>query len=233
MVGCGLQVSPSCGACTYTIRRAVERVCRCGHYRCAVCHHVRVPTLPERVQADGLVIRRWVPEDAELQHDLITRNVEHLRPRMAWIRDEPLGVEDRRALIVAWEAEWRAGGDAYYVITSSVDGSGLGSCGLHRRIGPNGLEVGYWVDSRHLRQGIATRTARALTDLAFSIDGIDLVEIPHDRENLASRGVPAGLGFDLVGDRPARTELAPADTGTDTLWRISKQHWVARRERPT
>lgn len=184
--------------------------------------------LPERTEARGLRLRRWRPADAPLQHDLVVRNVEHLRPRMAWIADEPLGVDDRRGLIEGWEREWLDGGDAYYVILDAGDGSALGSCGLHRRIGPAGLEVGYWVDAGHLRRGVATRAAGALTDLAFTVAGIDVVEIPHDRENVASRGVPAKLGFSLVGDRPAQRPLAPADTGTDTLWRVTRAQWVRR-----
>ena len=183
--------------------------------------------LPEGAEAEGLVVRRWVPSDASLMHELIGRNVDHLRARMAWISEEPLSVEDRRNLLRQWDQEWHHGGDAYLLITLA-DGTAVGSCGLHRRIGPDGLEIGYWVDVGHVRQGIATRAARALTDLAFTVEGIDVVEIPHDRENIASRGVPAGLGYELVGDRPATRELAPADTGTDTLWRMRREQWQPR-----
>jgi ribosomal-protein-serine acetyltransferase len=195
--------------------------------RVAASQYRLMEPLPEHTEADGLTIRRGSPSvsDASVIHDLIGRNVEHLHPRMAWIRDEPLELADRLQLLRRWDQEWLDGGDAYYAITSSTDGSAVGSCGLHRRIGPDGLEIGYWVDSGHLRQGIATRATRALMDLAFAIDGINVVEIPHDRENTASRGVPEGLGFELIGDRPATRDLAPTDTGIDTLWRMRRDQW--------
>ncbi len=85
-----------------------------------------------------------------------------------------------------------------------LDGELVGSSGLHRRIGPGGLEIGYWIHPRHLRRGLATEVARQLTDRAFADPSVDRVEIHHDRANAASGGVPAKLGFELVGEtRPA------------------------------
>jgi RimJ/RimL family protein N-acetyltransferase len=189
-----------------------------------------VERLPERVERGGLLLRRWNPWDAAVLHAAVSANVDHLRPRMAWIAREPLSLEDRVALLREWEGDWRAGGDAIYGIFAAgrPDGPGLGSCGLHRRIGPDGLEIGYWVDRHHLRQGIATRAVAALTDLAFTVPGIDRVEIPHDIENVASRGVPAGLGYTVVGERSADRDLAPADTGTDLVWRLDRHDWLLR-----
>lgn len=42
----------------------------------------------------------------------------------------------------------------------------VGGCGLHRRVGPGGLEIGYWVHAAWTRRGIAaaagfTRVAAA------------------------------------------------------------------------
>ena len=50
---------------------------------------------------------------------------------------------------------------------------------------------------------------------------IDRVEIYHDAGNTASGRVPAKLGYARLGERPTRDlgERAPADTGTEVLWR--------------
>lgn len=45
------------------------------------------------------------------------------------------------------------------------------------RIGPGGLETGYWVHQAHTRRGLATAAAAALTDAALALPGIDRVEI--------------------------------------------------------
>ena len=181
--------------------------------------------LPERIDHDGLELRRWVPDDDVILHELINRNVEHLRPRMPWIAVEPQVLADRRQLIEKWQREWEAGGDVVFAIRR--DGEVLGAAGLHRRLGPGGLEIGYWVDGDHQGQGIATSTTRALTDLAFTVPAIDRVEIHHDVTNLASARIPQKLGYirlpDLVG---VKRELAPADTGTDCVWRVTRAAWA-------
>ena len=47
----------------------------------------------------------------------------------------------------------------------------LGICGLHARLGPGALEIGYWVDVRRTRQGITTLAAAALSELALATQG--------------------------------------------------------------
>ena len=62
----------------------------------------------------------------------------------------------------------------------------VGGSGLHRRIGPDGLEIGSWVRRDFVRRGIASSAAAWLTDLAFARPDIDRVEIHRDRANVAS-----------------------------------------------
>jgi RimJ/RimL family protein N-acetyltransferase len=180
--------------------------------------------LPEGTVGGGLDLRRWLPNEAGELHELTIRNVEHLRPRMPWIAAEPLLVDDRRRLIERWQGEWEGGGDAVFAIRRA--GVVLGAAGLHRRLGPGGLEIGYWVDVDHQGLGIATSAAKALTSLAFSAREIDLVEIHHDVTNLASARIPQKLGYvrlpDIVG---VQRDLGPADTGTDCVWRVTRREW--------
>jgi hypothetical protein len=109
---------------------------------------------------------------------------------MEWTRHEPLTVVQRRALIEDWERDWRLDGDVIYGVF--VDDEVAGGSGLHHRGSPDELEIGYWTHPAFLRRGIATSVARLLTDAAFSVPGIEAVEIHHDKANLRSRGVPAG-----------------------------------------
>ena len=183
--------------------------------------------LPERHRHDGLLMRRWTEADAEIVEAAVSANIEHLRPYMPWIALEPLAIEDRRALERQWEETWAAGGDVIYGI---FEGDAcVGSTGLHRRIGEGGLEIGYWVHVDHLGKGIARRASEGLTDLAFTIPGIDRVEIRHDLSNVYSRRVPEQLGFRLLGrDAPNRATRAPAETGVDLVWQVTREEWLAR-----
>jgi RimJ/RimL family protein N-acetyltransferase len=189
-----------------------------------------MPTvLPERIEAPcGLVLRRWVAADAEALARAVADSLDHLRPWMAWIAEEPVPLERRRARIAEWEREWSRGGDI--VMGVFLDGQVAGGGGLHRRIGRDGLEIGYWIHPAYLRRGLATRTATALTDGAFTVPGITGVEIHHDKANLASAGVPRKLGFRWLGEAPDEPE-APAELGIEWRWRMEKDAWTKRPKR--
>ena len=52
------------------------------------------------------------------------------------------------------------------------------------------LEIGYWVHVDHLQKGYATEMARILTSAAFTVPGIERVEIHHDKANTRSGAIP-------------------------------------------
>jgi ribosomal-protein-serine acetyltransferase len=131
-------------------------------------------------------------------------------------------VEERRA----WIASLEGGEDDLLGIFEA--GDVVGGCGLHRRIGEGGLEIGYWIHAGHTRKGFATEATAQLLALAFADPAIDRVEIHHDRANAPSRGVPAKLGFEHVGDRLDEIE-SPGEEGVEVVWRITRAAWRAPR----
>lgn len=181
--------------------------------------------LPEQLGAGKFLLRQWRIEEAGLLTDLVLRSLEHLRPWQPFVRYEPISVNDRGLLIEGWAAARTSGADSIYGIFA--DGIAAGNCGLHRRLGPDALEIGYWVASDRLRRGYATRAAGLLTEAAFSLAEIDRVEVHHDAANVASSGVPRKLGFDLVEKRPGGVE-AGGDTGVEWIWRMERAAWSRR-----
>ncbi len=178
--------------------------------------------LPDRLEGPRLLIRRWTAEDVDLLAAAVSRNVEHLRPWMPWIADEPLSKAAREALVERWRQEWLAGGDV--VLGMLLDGAVVGGTGFHRRRGPHGLEIGYWVDKDHLGLGFATEATATLTTAALALDGITFVEIHHDRANQRSAAVPRRLGYEFLGESPDQPD-APAEEGIDCGWRITRELW--------
>jgi ribosomal-protein-serine acetyltransferase len=176
-----------------------------------------VQRLPERIEADGILLRRWARQDAEVQAHAIGESIEHLRPWMPWVAQEPLSLEMRRLMIGNWERDWEAGGDVFLAIW--IDGRVAGSCGLHRRIGPDALEIGYWTHPAVLRQGVATKAARMLTGAALAVPGITRAEIHHDKANERSAGIPRKLGYEFVEERE-REPTAPGESGLFWIWRM-------------
>lgn len=178
--------------------------------------------LPERLEGRRIVLRRWLGTDAEAAGQAVAESAEHLRPWMAWVSQEPLGLRERQAMFERWGQEWAAGGDVLMGVF--IQDRVVGSCGLHRRIGPGGLEIGYWIHVDFTRRGLATEATELLTDGAFSVPGIDRVEIHHDRANLASGGIPRKLGFTLQGEATPRIP-APGGDGVDLVWRMRVEDW--------
>ncbi|MFE9852839.1 GNAT family N-acetyltransferase [Streptomyces sp. NPDC005576] len=163
-------------------------------------------------------LRRWRADDIEALDRAINESREHLLPWMpfAATHDRAQG----EGFLAFAEKEWLAGEAYNYAIVS--DGVVVGSCGLHRRIGPGGLEIGYWLHHAWTGKGLATMAAAALVEAARGLPGIDRVEIHHDEANVASGSVARRLGFTEFArvsaqDRP----VAPGETGVDIRWRLA------------
>src|SRR5262249_57681308 len=131
---------------------------------------------------------------------------------MRWAGE--LGAQDAARFTGQCEQDWESGTAFGYAITSG--GAAVGSCGLMARIGPGGLEIGYWVRAGRLRQGLATAAAAALVDAAFGPPGLDRGGIVHDEANVGSKGGPRKLGFPQIARRrephgpEAPRDLCPA-----------------------
>jgi ribosomal-protein-serine acetyltransferase len=166
-----------------------------------------------------ITLRRWRAADAQLVWRLVRESLEHLRPWMPWAaRYDP---DSSEAFARQCEQDWQSGAGFNYAITTG--GQAVGSCGLMARIGPGGLEIGYWVHPDYTRRGLASDAAAALSEAAFALPGIDRVEIVHDEANIASAGVPRKLGFTEVEKRQSAAEAAaPGETGTSVVWRLTR-----------
>ena len=170
-------------------------------------------------------MRPWRAGDAEAVNDAVASSREHLLPWMPWAAAAPDTLERRRERIAEWEREWRAGGDCVYGIF--VGELVAGGCGLHRRVCPDGLEIGYWLRADLTGRGVMTVAAGLVTDAAFSVKGIELVEIHHDKANERSAGIPRRLGFTRVRELE-REPQAPGEIGVEWQWRMMREQWLGR-----
>jgi ribosomal-protein-serine acetyltransferase len=177
------------------------------------------------VEAGWLLLRRPEPGDSSALHDAVAASSEHLRPWMPWAANYT--AEMAREFVQRNAA--RPGNppvpEASYLVWDR-DRRLLGVCGLHARLGPGALEIGYWVDVRRTRRGVATLAAAALSELALATVGVQAVEIHHDRANQASGAIPARLGYELVATVSDEPE-APGEVGVELQWRMTFSGWPA------
>jgi RimJ/RimL family protein N-acetyltransferase len=172
---------------------------------------------PERIAGDGIVLRRPRAEDGDALAAAIRASLEHLRPWMAWADDEATTPERRRDHLERVDRGWEAGTDFAFLVLDAGETRVVGGSGLHRRIGPGAIEIGYWVHVDHGDRGIATALARALTDAALALPDVDRVEIHCDEANVRSAAVPRRLGYRL--DRMEDDEVtAPGEVGRSMIW---------------
>ena len=167
-------------------------------------------------------LRHWRESDAAEFSEAVRDSLEELRPWMPWVAGEPKTDAQRAEMVREWERERESGGDEPFGIF--VDGVAAESCGLHRRVGEGGLEIGYWVRTSLTGRGVATEASRLLCAVAFADPAIDHVEIHHDRANKASGRVPAKLGFELVAENRNAPE-APGEEGVERVWRLTRAAW--------
>jgi len=166
---------------------------------------------PYRIETERLVLRCYEPRDAALLKEAIDSSLDHLRPWMPWAEDEPQTLAQTVELLRGFRAAFDSGRNFTYGIFAADESQVLGGTGLHPRVGPGGLEIGYWVRASATRRGLATEVAAALTRVGFEICGADRIEIRVDPANTASLGVPPKLGFRAEATLRRRLPARPGE----------------------
>jgi len=141
------------------------------------------------------VVRCWEPRDAPALKEAVDSSLDHLLPWMPWAAHEPQPLEEKVELLRRFRGQFDLGEDFVYGLFSRDEEEAVGGSGLHRRIGENGLEIGYWLRGSRVGEGLASESSAALTRVAFEVCGIDRVAIHVDPENERSAVIPRKLGF--------------------------------------
>jgi len=171
---------------------------------------------PEEIPLDdvGAVLRRHHIDHLGALHAAIEISRDHLRPWMPWA-DQPRG--STADFLHRSVDEWDAGRGFGWVLVDAADESVLGGTGLHDRLGPEALEIGYWRRADAGGRGLITASSRALTAAALALPGLAWVEIHCDESNMASAAVPRRLGYclDRIEDKATS---APGERGRSMVW---------------
>lgn len=160
-----------------------------------------------RIETKRLVVRCYNPSDVSLLAESITESVEHLRPWMPWVHNEPEAIEVKLARLKRFRGMFDLGQDFVYGIFNPEETKLLGGTGLHRRLGDNELEIGYWIHRDFINQGLVTESTAALVRVAFEVLHIHRLEIHCDPANTASAAIPRKLGFTHEGTLRLKTRF--------------------------
>jgi RimJ/RimL family protein N-acetyltransferase len=179
--------------------------------------------LPDRLSGDVVTLRRYRSSDVDAVRESIDASFDELRQWMPWAQERPT-TDSVRQFVHPSIVRFGGSADANYAITLTEDDRYIGGCGLMPRVGVRALEIGYWVDTRYTRRGVATAAARLLTDAAFGLPDVDRAEIHCDPANVASAAVARKLGYrlDRIVDFPVRAE---GQTGRSMIWVMERTGW--------
>jgi len=172
---------------------------------------------PEVIEVPHGRLARIRESDADQLSEAVAASLDHLRPWMPWATAESASARAQREHCREVEKNWADDAEYVYALRPRPSGDVIGCFGLHRRIGPGAIEIGYWVHADFAGRGYATACARALTDAALALPDVDRVEIHTDEANTISASIPRRLGYRL--DRiDEREPTAPAESGRLQIW---------------
>ena len=187
-------------------------------------------TLPSTLETRRLSLRAWHSSQAVAMKNAIDANLEHLRPWMPWAMNEPSPLGALETRLIKFAADFVTGPDWGYAIFQHDGEAMIGAIGVHARIGPRALEIGYWIDGRLARQGFATEAAEAVTRMALTLPDVDRVEIRCDPANVASAGVPRRLGFRYVGTLEKNATTPTGEPRDTMVWEMTRAELSSREE---
>jgi RimJ/RimL family protein N-acetyltransferase len=165
-----------------------------------------------------------MPGDILLLEEALEQSLEHLKPWIPWVHDEPMAPDDRLRLLRSFRGRFDLDEDFIYAIFDREERRVLGGTGLHTRRGRDVREIGYWIRQGHTNQGLATESTAALVRVAFEIDQVKLVEIRCDPKNDVSAAIPRKLGFTEEGLLRHRSTFQgqPRD---DQVWSLLREEY--------
>jgi len=186
----------------------------------------REVALPERIETERLLLQRHAVQDAPALKAAVDANIEHLRAWMPWAMEEPSPLSAMEERIQKFRASFNTSEDWGYTIRRVGSPAIIGSCGLHARIGPNALEIGYWLDARETGHGYATEATAALIVAAFATGVVDRIEIRCDPMNLASAAIPRRLGFTYVTTLEKNAKTPTGDPRDTLVYELTRDQFL-------
>jgi len=147
----------------------------------------------------SILLRPYRQNDTDHLYEAVRESIAEVSLWMAWCHPD-YSLEESRDWVESRADAWENGTEYDFIITDSRDGLFLGGCGLnkidldHRR-----ANLGYWVRSSRIRQGVATTATRLLARFGFEQLELNRIEIVASVGNQASRRVAEKAGATREG----------------------------------
>ena len=115
-----------------------------------------------RLETDRLLLRCWSPEDAPRLRAALDVCDAHLRPMIPFMKDEPRTLQQTARWLRGHRAAFDLGQFYRYAVYDTDEKNLLGENMLLTRVGPGGLEIGYWTHKDAPENGASVSIATKL-----------------------------------------------------------------------
>jgi RimJ/RimL family protein N-acetyltransferase len=147
-----------------------------------------------RLETPRTFMREILGNDAEFLLQMMSD------PEVMRYYPKPASAKDVREFIDRMRASYRNDGCGLWLVVDRESGEPLGRVGLLRQHvnGVDQFEIGYMIHRPFWRRGLATETALAVRDYAFTERKLPRVISLIRPDNLPSQGVARKLGMEIV-----------------------------------
>jgi ribosomal-protein-serine acetyltransferase len=155
----------------------------------------------EEIQlTDGFVtLRPHKLSDLDEIYSAVRESLPELLLWMPWCHAD-YSIEETRKFILERPKDWDQGISYDFAIVDSRNGAYLGGCGINRIDTANRFaNLGYWVRSSQVKQGVATRAILLMSQFGFRELKLNRIEILIAIENKASQRVAEKSGAEREG----------------------------------
>ena len=172
--------------------------------------------IPDSFETERCIVRIPQPGDGPPLTKAVRESQPEISQWLGWAVDEP-NEQKNETLMRRARARYILREDFMFLVTDKVNGTLIGSTGLHQvNWSIPRCEIGYWLHTHYAGKGIMTEVVKALTDFAFTHCHMQRISILMDTENGASEAVARKCGYQHEGTLLAEIRLHINDTVRDT-----------------
>lgn len=181
------------------------------------------PTGPAyRIVTPRLVLRCWDPADTPALQELIAANLDHLRPWVEWAAREPVPLPEKLREVRKWRGEFDLDFMWHYAVLTRADERLIGSLVFTRRIEPDTVECGAWIDVREAGHGYSAEANSAGMRAIFELIGFTRIQATSDATNDRAGAVLRKMGFAEEGTIRHVIEARHED---ERMWSVLADEW--------
>jgi ribosomal-protein-serine acetyltransferase len=143
---------------------------------------------------DGIIrLRPYREEDAQGLYEAVRESIGEMQPWMPWCHAD-YSIEESREWLATRDEEQERGADFGFRISDVRSDRQLGGVGLNQFNAHRAANLGYWIRTSAVGQGVATRAARLVARFGFEELKLLRLEIVAAVGNLASQRVAEKVG---------------------------------------